>query len=143
MLYVIFEPDGIKATTDGQLAQLAQKVGYKYECRCDWKTMEQAEDIARRLTESMDQLYIATDEGRGTSPRYDVVRMFAVGEKVSYSFNGDTTPCGEIVSISKTLKKIVTSNGSIFYRRRQTGGWIKQGVWGLCRGHIYERNPSF
>ena len=50
-----------------------------------------------------------------------------IGDEVSYSFNGDTYPCGIVVSISKTTKKVVTSDGSIFWRYKDTSRWIKDG----------------
>ena len=114
----------------------------EYEYRADWKTFERAAEIAAQLTEATGERWIATDAGAHTSPRYDIARVPTVGEKVSRTFNGDTYPCGEIASISKTLKKIVTTDGTVFYRKRLTGAW-SDGTFYMVTGHIHEQNPSF
>lgn len=88
-------------------------------------------------------IYIATDAGAHVSPRYDVILAPTVGSPVSRSFNGDSYPCGTITSVSKTLKKVTTSDGSVFFRKRLSGTWLKNGAWALISGHVYEQNPSF
>jgi hypothetical protein len=113
------------------------------ESRNDWKTFAAAEEIARGLTETTCKLYIATDAGSSTSPRYDVIKAPAVGDEVSYSFNSDTYPCGTITRISKTMKRVSTTSGRVFYRRDLTGSWINAGIWSLVQGHITTRNPHF
>lgn len=113
-----------------------------YETRNEWKTFERAEQIAKELT-AVAGHWIATDAGAHTYPRYDVSLAPMIGELVSCSFNGDSRPCGIITSVSKTLKKVVTSDGSKFYRRRQSGAWIKNGTWSMISGHHNQRNPSF
>ena len=109
----------------------------------DWKTMQDAEDVVMLLNLHNDEQYLAVDKGPSVSPRYDVVHMPQVGDAVSYGFNGDYYPCGKIASISKTLKKITTTEGKEFYRRRQTGSWVMNGTWSLVHGTIDERNPHF
>jgi hypothetical protein len=109
-----------------------------FENRNDWKTFEAAKEVADRL-----EGYIATDAGPHVSPRYDVIRLPKVGDKVSKEFNGDSYPCGVIVKISKTLKAITTDGGDVFYRIRQTGAWRNQGTWSLTKGHVEKQNPSF
>jgi hypothetical protein len=109
------------------------------ESRWDWKTFEAAQEVAAALGQG----YIATDAGHGVSPRYDVIELPKVGDKVSYAFNGDYYPCGEIASISKTLKCITTTEGRKFYRVRQTGCWKSDGTWSLVSGHISKQNPEF
>jgi hypothetical protein len=111
--------------------------------RHDWKTMQDAEDIALLLNLHNDEKYIAIDNGEWCSPRFDVLRMPQVGDDVSYGFNGDYYPCGKIKSISKTLKKITTTEGKDFFRRRQSGSWVMNGTWSLIHGTINERNPHF
>lgn len=86
---------------------------------------------------------VATDATASTSPRYDVIRAPTIGDKVSYSFNGDSYPDGEIVKISDSLRVVKTNTGSVYYRRMLTGSWRKDGTWTLIRGHRNERNPSF
>jgi hypothetical protein len=41
------------------------------------------------------------------------------------------------------MKRIVTSNGLAFYRRRETAAWVNRGTWTLVPGEVNERNPSF
>lgn len=113
-------------------------------CRWNFKTFADAEDMAARANALKDgHTYIATDAGSHMSPRYDVQRMPEVGQEVSCSFNGDTYPCGKIVSVGKGAKMIVkTDTGATFYRRKLTGSWLKKGgTWWLVQGHINERNP--
>lgn len=111
---------------------------FHVENRNDWKTFEAAQSVAAHLDG-----HIATDAGPNVSPRYDVIKLPKVGDKVSKAFNGDHYPCGVIVNISKTLKAITTDGGDVFYRVRQTGSWRNQGTWFLEAGHHSELNPSF
>jgi hypothetical protein len=113
-----------------------------WECRHDWRTMERARDISRQLTAKTGTLYIPVDRGSNTSPRYDVIKAPALGDKVSKYFNGDSYPAGEIVKISPTMKRIETSTGAVFYRERQSGAWVEGGTWSMQAGHHEERNPS-
>jgi hypothetical protein len=98
-----------------------------------------AEKIAKDLTNTTGEQYIVSVE----HGHYRIVKAPKVGDKVSYSFNGDTYPCGTIVSISKTAKKIVTSDGSIFWRYKNMASWLKDGTWYMVKGWINERNESF
>jgi hypothetical protein len=110
--------------------------------RHDFKTFEQAQEVAdaASIFEGVD--YIATDAGACTSPRYDVIKAPQLLDPVSYSFNGDSYPCGYIKTISKTMKKITTTDGHTFYRYKQTGSWMRK-CWYMVGGHIEERNPHF
>lgn len=124
-----------------------------WENRNDWHSLEAAQRIADQLNKAVGQVealfgeprYIAIDHGAHVSPRYDVVEAPQVNEPVSYSFNGDSYPDGKIVSITpRTLRVIKTDTGSVYYRRRNSGIWIKKGgTWSLIKGHHNERNPSF
>lgn len=115
------------------------------ETRNNWKTFDDAKEVAAALGEG----FIATDAGSNVSPRYDVQCLPKVGDDVSYAFNGDSYPCGKIVSISKSLKVIVTKDEAKgegvkkFYRVRETGTWRNAGTWSLISGHHYTQNPSF
>lgn len=111
--------------------------------RHDFKSLEQAQEVADAASNFDGIDYIATDSGYGVSPRYDVIQSPEVGDPVSYSFNGDTYPCGHIKSISKSLKVITVTDGRKFYRYRASGSWISRGIWFLVQGHISERNPHF
>ena len=111
----------------------------KAENRNDWKSFEAAKEIAAVLGSD----YIATDAGEYVYPRYDVVELPKLGQDCSYTFNGDYYPCGKIASISKSLKVIKTTDGSKFYRVRETSCWKLNGTWALVQGHINKRNPEF
>jgi hypothetical protein len=135
MLYIktVRSPDGIL------LAASVTEYSRYAETRNDWKTFDKAAEVADVLGTE----YIATDAGPNVSPRYDVIKLPKVGDKVSKAFNGDSYPCGVIVKISKTLKAITTDGGDVFYRVRQTGSWRNQGTWSLVPGHVSKLNPSF
>ncbi len=111
------------------------------ESRWDWhkKGFEEVKAIAALLGNR----YIATDAGPNVAPRYDVQHLPQVGDVVSYTFNGDYYPAGTITSISKTKKKITTSEGRDFYRRRESGSWVNNGTWSLIPGNHNRRNPEF
>lgn len=105
-----------------------------------WK---EAEELAASLTSLLDAVYLPYDMGEYHSPRFGVVKLPKIGDLVSKGFNGDYYPEGTVVSISKSYKKISTSTGVHFYRFRQTRSWVSHGTWGMVRGHVSERNPSF
>jgi len=111
--------------------------------RWDLDSLEDAQRIADGATKLTGHLYIATDAGEWVSPRYDVVEAPTVGDEVSYAFNGDYYPCGVITAISKSLKLITTSTGRKFYRRRESGSWLNNGMWSLVSGHHSQINPEF
>ena len=112
---------------------------YDYQNRNDWKSFQQVEAVAKALGEG----FIATDAGSHVSPRYDVIKLPMIGEDVSYGFNGDYYPCGKIATISKTFKKIITTDGSVFYRKGLTGSWKKDQTWSLVSGVVNKRNSEF
>jgi len=104
----------------------------------NYETREEAEDIIEAFPGR-----IIADAGPHRSPRFSIVTPPAVGDKVSYAFNGDSYPDGEVVRVSKSLRVVTTSTGSKFYRRRESGAWVQNGTWSLVRGHVSERNPHF
>lgn len=114
-----------------------------FETRNDWKTLERAKEVAAQLTEASGRLFIGTDAGPNVSPRYDVIDAPVLGAPVSKAFNGDYYPEGEITKISKSLKRVETSTGAVFFRRRESGAWIEGGTWSMVPGHVSRRNPSF
>lgn len=114
-----------------------------WACRSDFETLEMAQKVAASASNLTGDTYIATDAGEGCYPRYNVIEAPAVGEEVSYTFNGDYYPCGTIVSISKSMKLIVTSTGRKFYRRGQSGAWVNNKIWSMVNGHISRWNPEF
>ena len=115
----------------------------RWTSRWDFDSIEDAQRIADSATKLTGRLHIATDAGEWVSPRFDVVEAPVVGAEVSYAFNGDYYPCGVITAISKSLKLVTTSTGRKFYRRRETGSWVNNGMWSLVSGHHNRRNPEF
>ncbi len=113
----------------------------------DISSMEMAKQLAKSMTENFagDDLYIPTDEGDSVSPRYGVSKAPKVGDQVSYAFNGDCYPDGEITKVSAGVKMVVTtSTGSVYYRKKLSGGWKKQGgTWWMVSGHVKKQNPEF
>ncbi len=133
---------------DGTVGQVTTDYYAHALNRNDFKTFERAQQIADQANAVVKgagytTLYLATDAGSGTSPRYDVIEAFKLGEPVSYGFNGDCYPCGHITKISSSHRRIETSEGRVFFRRKQTGNWKNSGTWFLVSGHHSEQNPSF
>ena len=130
---------------DGALVEITQEYpkDRAHFSRHDFKTFEVAEEMAAAATQFSGVLHIATDGGSGMYPRFDVIEAPKVGDAVSQSFNGDSYPRGEIVKVSKSLKKIVTSTGHTFWRHKQSGSWIVNGYASMVSGHRHEMNPSF
>lgn len=106
-----------------------------------------AVELAALMTERARSLWLPVDYGTSRSPRYSIIPAPVVGSPVSYGFNGDYYPCGTIVKVSdatKGAKRVETSDGSVFYRRKLSASWIKAGgTWCMVVGHRDERNPSF
>lgn len=116
---------------------------YQWKSRHDWNSFEQVKQIARLLSLNTRTTYLAVDEGPNVSPRFDIIEPPKVGDKVSYGFNGDYYPDGEIIKITKTWQ-ITTSTGNRYLRYRNTSTWLRTGgTWALVPGHRNERNPSF
>lgn len=131
---------------DGSLKDIAEKIEAEpsqRKSRWDLDTFEQAEALAAEATALKGRPYIATDAGPYSAPRYDVAEMPQVGDKVSYAYNGDYYPDGEIAKISDSGRKITTTSGNAYYRYKKTGGWLMNGMWSLVSGHRNDRNPSF
>lgn len=117
--------------------------GSGWTSRHDFNSMDDAKRIADLATDFTGKTYLPVDEGAGVWPRFDVIEAPAVGDDVSYAFNGDYYPCGQIKSISASFRVITTTEGQKFYRRRESGCWKLNGVWSLVDGHRSELNPSF
>jgi hypothetical protein len=143
MFYVLIDNGRAVSTTTEFPRMNDGSYDRRYEHRHDWKTMDRAREVASQLTESTGTLHLATDSGPNVSPRYDVILAPKVGDEVSKGFNGDYYPEGEIVRISASYRRIVTSTDAVFYRRGESGSWIQDGTWTLVAGVRNERNPSF
>lgn len=143
MYYFLLNEAGVAVAAVEELS--AEYRGTKnYTYRGDFKNFQRAVEIAEQITAATGELYLPVDNTANVSPRYDVIRAPAVGDEVSYAFNGDYYPCGKIVKISPTYKKITTDTGNTFYRTRlNSANWKMDGTWSLVRGHIERQNPCF
>lgn len=118
--------------------------GNAYDTICHTTfSMDAAEAKAIQVSVLMGELYIATDSGPNCHPRFNVVHAPRIGDEVSKSFNGDYYPCGVIIKISKSLKRVETSTGNVFYRRKNTGTWLNDRTWHMFHGHSNKKNPHF
>jgi hypothetical protein len=111
-----------------------------------WKltSYADAEALAVKAREDHPDLTILPyDYGYGVSPQFGIIQAPAVGDDVSYGFNGDYYPCGKVEKIGKDYKRI-KAGGEWYYRRKLKPTWIKAGgTWALVRGIHDERNPHF
>lgn len=120
-----------------------RKHNLRFESRHDWKTWERVEDIAEELNAAMPaRTFLAVDSGPNVSPRFDVIEAPVLGAEVSMSFNGDSYPVGTITKISASFRRVETSDGKVFFRRRRTAMW-SEGTFVLIPGVHNDRNPSF
>lgn len=135
----------IASPTGGEWARQPNRTTFQpgWLNRNDLDTFEQATELARLCSIHAGKPYLPTDATASTSPRYDVIEAPQVGDLVSKSFNGDSYPCGKIVAISESLRRVKTDTGVVFFRRGATGGWKSNGTWWMTSGHTDERNPSF
>lgn len=104
-----------------------------------FKTYEDAEAYIQKngFTETHE---IVHNPRRQQTP-WTVFRHPQIGDPVSKYFNGDCYPEGEIVKISATGKKVTTSTGEVFWRKKGTAAWLANGLWSMVMGHREERNP--
>lgn len=141
MLHVKFQ-NGVAVEVKQKLTD-AEYADRSWQSRWDWNSFEQVEQIANQLSKPTEKQYLATDAGDGCFPRFDIIEAPAVGDPVSYGFNGDYYPDGYIAKISKKYM-ITTTNGTTYRRRGNSGSWKKPGgTWSLVAGHIEEQNPHF
>ncbi len=137
MHYTASTPQGshpilhFKLALDGQVLDASTKFPEhgnrdNWTSRWDFKTFEDATRIAHSATQNLGTLFVPVDSGPCVSPRYDVAQAPKVGDKVSYGFNGDYYPDGEIVNVFKTLQ-VTTSTGNVYRRRKQSGSWLRTG----------------
>jgi len=151
MLYILFKNKlPVHVTTESpytgtpKLKEFAGLGEYdSVQSRWDWKSLEEVEGLALRLTAMTGKTYLGTDSGPGVSPRFEVIEAPKVGDPVSQGFNGDYYPCGEITKITKGWR-ITTSTGKVFNRRKNSGSWkMVNGHSSMVAGHISEQNPHF
>lgn len=120
--------------------------------RHEIRSFEQAQQIAEQATAlhaamlpaAQRETFVAIDNGASRWPRFDVQALPKVGDKVSYAFNGDYYPDGEVTKISgKNYRVITTSSGRRYFRSRLSGSWLQGRMWYLVPGHIQRWNPEF
>jgi hypothetical protein len=149
MFYVLFLKGEVVAVTAESpytgTPALKKFDGIEYDAaqsRWDWESLEEVENLAAKLTEITGKLHMGEDSGPNVSPRFDIFCPPAVGDKVSYAFNGDYHPDGEIVRITPSWM-VITSTGSKYNRKKNSGTWKKVGgTWSLVSGHISRQNPE-
>lgn len=145
MFYVMIK-NGRAVSTTEKYPERNGSYDRRFENRNDWKSFERVTEIAEQLNAAREvptaPTYIPVDNGSGVSPRYDVIEAPRLGDVVSRGFNGDYYPEGTIVKISASLRRIETSTGAVFFRKRQSARW-SDGTFSMVAGTIDERNPSF
>ncbi|AGN30063.1 hypothetical protein VPFG_00060 [Vibrio phage nt-1] len=140
MLYINLTTRSV--TSEHSVAQQWLQERHDVQSRWDWDcdTIEQVAEVCKMID---DERYMVTDAGAGCSPRFDIIEKPQVGDEVSYAFNGDYYPDGEIAKISKTMKMITTTTGKKYYRKQLTGRWVNAGTWTLVQGHVSKLNEEF
>lgn len=116
--------------------------GVNYISRWDFTGFDHAVDLAEQLTTLGGGLFLPVDNGKGCSPRFDVIKAPAVGDVVSMGFNGDYYPVGKITSISSDHRVITATGSRRFYRKQLTGVWKYASTWTLIGGTRLGADPS-
>jgi hypothetical protein len=116
-----------------------------WQSRIDWDSYEKVCGIARYITAMTGVDYVGTDSGGKSSPRFDIIAIPKIGDRVSYAFNGDSYPDGEVTCVSGTRLTVLTSTGNVYRRKKLTGKWFLTGgsPWSLVHGHVEKQNPEF
>lgn len=128
---------------NNEVKSVSEKHVRGFQNRWDWKTLGTVEDLAVEVTKLTGKLHVGIDNGSNVSPRFDIIEAPIVGTVVSYTFNGDSYPCGKIIGISASLRCVRTDDGTVFWRRGRSGSWIHNRTWTMIEGRHNERNPSF
>ena len=135
-----------KTDSNGNLTNIGES--YPKDERAEWNTrhdirdLDHANALAKQATEVTGDTFVGVDNGPNVWPRFDLTKAPKVGDLVSYAFNGDYYPDGEVVKVSDSLRRVQTSTGNVYFRTKQTGSW-RNSCWSLVPGHINERNPHF
>jgi hypothetical protein len=143
MLFVKMSPTGLPLEVRYTYLNEFEQRDPAWQNRWDWKDYATVERLARYITAMTGKTHLPVDNTAAVSPRYDVMVAPAVGDEVSYGFNGDYYPDGTITKITKGWM-ITTSGGHTYRRKGNTSDWRQPGgTWGLVSGHHYEQNPHF
>ena len=111
--------------------------------RHDWNnsSLQFVTTLAEHATKQFGRLYVPTYNS--SLSELGIIAVPAVGDKVSYAFNGDYYPCGTVVRVTAKLT-VVTSTGHRFRRVQNTGCWkMEGGTWNLVQGHVDRRSKEF
>lgn len=129
--------------TNGKLTAVSAEYSRDAVTRNDMASLAQANLIAAEATELTGRLHIGVDQGNHTSPRYDVIEAPVVGAEVSRGFNGDYYPAGKIVKVSASLRRVQTSDGTVFYRRANSAAWVSGNTWAMVAGTVSRLSREF
>ena len=134
---------------NNRVVEIASELSEEQQLDRSWKSRHYIESfgqvyaLASEISDLTGSLYLGCDGGEGVWPRFDIIKAPQVGDKVSYSFNGDCYPDGEIVKISEQWQ-VTTSTGNKYRRRKNSSSWLRTGgTWSLIPGHHFEQNPHF
>lgn len=142
MIYVKVE-NGIPVKISNIYSDEIRESHDQWQSQHDWTSLEQVQALALYVTAMTGEAHVGTDAGDHVSPRYNICRLPQIGDRVSYGFNGDFYPDGEIVKISKNLQ-VTTSSGRRYRRQGNSARWlVVGGTWALVAGHVSALNPSF
>lgn len=112
----------------------------------DLKSFEEAKALAAKLiAQNPGVVILPYDKGESVWPRFGICEPPKVGDLVSYAFNGDYYPCGQVKRVTPyTFRIVKTTTGETFYRRGLSPSWVMAGgTWSLVQGHHSEKNPCF
>jgi len=157
MLYIILNDEHnvvqvTEETPSREEREVINRAGGRIVHRGDMMpSIGSATDYAAAASRFMGELYLPVDAGPRVMPRYDVIRAPKVGDAVSMGFNGDYCPCGKIASISPSMHRIKTDDGTVFHRhapsrsvpKSLSARWLSGGTFAMVQGHHDKRNPSF
>lgn len=145
-----------KVKTTGKFELLAESTTSEGIAPGEWATAnggdgwigswDMTEELAKLIADTRTQQGKPTlfvDRTESVSPRYSVCDAPVVGSKVSKAFNGDSYPEGVITKVSKSMRRVETSTGMVFYRRKETAAWVSGRTWSMIAGHHSSWNPSF
>ncbi len=104
---------------------------------------EEAKRFAQSMTDFGNVIYMSYKQDGYSDRPYRVKPAPQIGDFVSYAFNGDYYPDGEIVAISASFRRIKTESGNVYWRNKEAYQWKYEKTWSMVKGHHDERNPSF
>lgn len=143
MLYFVYSKTGITEVTSDHTKAHSIKGSKLVITRSDIKSIGQANAIALQATALKLEQYVAADRGPNVWPRFDVIRAPKVGDKVSYGIGGDAYEDGFIVKVSDSLRRVESSNGTVYWRRKQSDTWRSGSRYMILGAHVNRLDPHF